>query len=273
MKTKRAKKSLGQHFLTSRAHAKKIADAAAIAPNDAVLEIGPGKGMLTKELLARAEKVVAVEKDADLVPVLARAFAEEISRGTLAVVRGDILKQNPKELGFEAGKYIVAANIPYYISGRLVRFFLESETRPKRIVFLMQKEVAERIAAKDGKESVLSLSVKAYGDPTCKEIVPARYFSPKPKVDSAILLIDRVANKNFPDANARDLFFTIVKRGFSQKRKTILNNLRELLGERGEETLREAGIRATDRAENIPLENWLRLGGILRRNSQRGSHR
>jgi 16S rRNA (adenine1518-N6/adenine1519-N6)-dimethyltransferase len=192
-----AKKSLGQHFLHAPNVVGAMIHAARIEPNMTVLEIGPGKGILTSGLLKAGAKVVAVEKDERAIKYMKENFSAEITLGKLKLVQDDILTINPADLGFEKGNYIIAANIPYYITGEILRKFLTAEVYPSRMVLLVQKEVAKRIVAADKKESILSISVKAYGEPKYIDTVPKRFFRPIPKVDSAIILIDKISKEFF----------------------------------------------------------------------------
>ncbi|GMQ95481.1 MAG: 16S rRNA (adenine(1518)-N(6)/adenine(1519)-N(6)) -dimethyltransferase RsmA [Patescibacteria group bacterium] len=253
----RPKKTLGQHFLTSKAVVSSIIKAAQLSPSDTVLEVGPGKGVLTETLLENAGKVIAVEKDDRLIAPLREKFANEIADGKLTLVHGDILDFSPESHKLRAGSYSVVANIPYYITGALLRHFLESNTPPERMVLLLQKEVAERIVAKDGKESILSMSVKVYGEPKYKKSVPARCFSPKPKVDSAILSIENISKHWQGQALP---MLRIVKLGFSHKRKTLLNNLSVVSEKKAvEDALAHCGIPSGIRAEKLSVENWMCL--------------
>lgn len=256
------KKSLGQHFLHARAHVARIADAAAITPGDTVLEIGPGEGALTEALLQRGARVVAVEKDSRLISLLQEKFSD----ATFSVVEGDALLVTPASLGLGAGEYTLVGNIPYYITGALFKTFLSGEEQPRRLVFLIQKEVAERIVGHPSKglrvnkkESILSLSVKAYGTPRYIATVPRGAFSPAPTVDSAILLVENVSRNNFHSRTHEEKFFTLVRSGFAQKRKLLRSNLAPILGEETVERMRRAGIEEKARAEDVPLEKWLAL--------------
>mgnify|MGYP003339378900 CR=1 FL=1 len=157
MKSKKGAR-LGQHFLTGTWAAQRLVDAADITPSDIVLEIGPGKGALTKRLLATGAHVIAIEKDEVLAAALRETFANEIARDALILIEGDVRDFNPAHHGLAAGSYILAANIPYYITGEIIRSFLTTPAHPKTMVLLIQKEVAQRIVARDGKESILSLS-------------------------------------------------------------------------------------------------------------------
>jgi 16S rRNA (adenine1518-N6/adenine1519-N6)-dimethyltransferase len=231
------KKSLGQHFLHAQAHLAAVADAAQITKGDTVLEIGPGEGALTAVLLERGARVIAVEKDARLIDFLREKFAGK----DFEVIEGDALEFDPSGYGLVANGYKVVGNVPYYITGALFRKFLSGDPQPHRLVFLIQKEVAERIA-RSKKESILSLSIKAYGTPLYIRTVPAGAFSPPPKVDSAILAVEDVSRSNFADTEHERRFFETVKKAFSQKRKTLRNTI---------------GIDSTERAEDIPLAKWL----------------
>jgi 16S rRNA (adenine1518-N6/adenine1519-N6)-dimethyltransferase len=251
MEQPRAKKSLGQHFLVAHSYLRAMAEAGGVQEGDLVLEVGPGTGLLTKELLARGAKVVAIEKDARMIPLLTSTFAAEIKKKQLKIVHGDILEQNLKKLGLGAGKYKVVANIPYYISGFLFRYFLTHKEQPSSMTLLVQKEVAERIA-RSKKESLLSLSVKAYGKPIFVKKVPKGAFAPAPKVDSAILTIENISRQNFADAAKEALFFKLIHAGFAHKRKSLGKALTPIIGTR-------ATAIASARAEDIPLSVWLSL--------------
>ena len=250
------KKSLGQHFLNSAHYLAAVADAAHIEKGDCVLEVGPGEGALTEVLLARGAKVSAVEKDSRLISLLQEKFAQELSSGQFVLYEGDALEFDVKNL--KEKKYKVAGNIPYYITGALLKKFLTAAHQPGTIVFLVQKEVVERIA-REKKESILSLSVKAYGNPRYVKTVPSGAFSPPPKVDSAILAIENVSRKNFATAAHEKRFFEMVRAGFAQKRKLLKRNLEPLLGKNYVAILQNAGIEENSRAEDVPLEKWLVL--------------
>ncbi|HEV7449338.1 MAG TPA: 16S rRNA (adenine(1518)-N(6)/adenine(1519)-N(6))-dimethyltransferase RsmA [Candidatus Paceibacterota bacterium] len=232
------KKSLGQHFLHNRHYLGMVADAADITKGETVLEIGPGEGALTHVLLERGAKVVAIEKDSRLMSVLQEKFDKEIKNKTLEVIEGDALEFEPK---FK--NYKVVGNIPYYITGALFKKFLSGTRQPSLLVFLIQKEVAERIA-RSKKESILSLSVKAYGEPKYIKTVPAGAFVPPPKVDSAILLVSNVSRKNFKNVAHEENFFDLIKKAFGSKRKMLRSTL---------------GIDSSERPEDLTLEQWLAL--------------
>lgn len=255
----RAKKSLGQNFLNSKAVARDIVRAAELALGDTVLEIGPGKGFLTAELLTSGARVIAVEKDDRMTPLLEERFADKMKEGSLVLVHADIETFDLATYKLKAGNYKIVANIPYYLTGYIVRAFLEADQKPERMILMLQKEVAERIVARDKKESILSLSVKAYGTPRIIKKVPARYFTPAPKVDSAVLAIENISGKHFKDRASEERFFEIVKAGFAHKRKQVAGNLKELLGDKTETFFAQAGIAANARAEDVALEQWLAL--------------
>jgi 16S rRNA (adenine1518-N6/adenine1519-N6)-dimethyltransferase len=252
----KAKKSLGQNFLKSVKALSDIVKAGNISASDTVLEIGPGKGALTEKLLETGAHVFAVEKDADLIPILQEKFTKEISEKRFVLIHDDILTCNPKELIRDP--YKLVGNIPYYITGAIIRKFLESDYQPILAVFLVQKEVAERIVARDGKESILSLSVKAYGEATMIGKVPARYFTPEPKVDSAILLIDHISKKNFKNISEKD-FFILIKLAFAQKRKTLMKNLKSRISVDMAELFKSMEISEKARAEDASLDQFLVL--------------
>lgn len=251
----RAKKSLGQNFLRSKSAINAIIDAGDITADDIILEIGPGKGVLTKELLKFAGKVIAVEKDRELIENLQLKFSEEIKENKLDLINADILDFNPEILSFYDLEYKVIANIPYYITGAIIRKFLSSNKQPSSMVLMVQREVAKRIIARDKKESILSLSVKVYGTPRYVATVKKESFSPQPKVDSAILLIENIS-KDFFSGFSEEKFFTIIKQAFGSKRKTLKNNLSSLFGDKTESILQKAGIDPKNRAEDIPIKDW-----------------
>lgn len=248
---KRGGARLGQHFLKHGWAARSLAYAAAIRDGETFLEIGPGKGILTKELLALAP-VVAVEKDEALVEQLNSTFADDIAAGRLRLIAGDVRDATPENLGLT--KYVVAANIPYYITGEIIRQFLTTAIQPRAMALLVQKEVAQRIVS--GKESILSLSVKAYGTPQLVEKVSRTHFSPPPSVDSAILAVSGIS-KIFFDTVSEEDFFRVVRTGFASKRKMLANNLAVIFDKaRVGEALKSCNVSEKARAEDVSLEKW-----------------
>ncbi len=257
-RTKRTTRAapLGQHLLTNSSIARRVAEESGAKKGVLVYEVGPGKGMLTRELLSLGAKVVAVEKDPAMVEFLKREFATELKARKLKLILGDA-RQIPPDLVYPKGAYVIAANIPYYITGELIRTFLTSKNQPRSLALLVQKEVAERIA-RSKKESILSLSVKVYGVPRYVTTVKRGNFSPPPKVDSAILAISDISRKNFK-AVSEDDFFSVVKAGFGQKRKTLAGNLKRVFKKDFSEQLALLGLSVQVRAEDVALPLWLVL--------------
>ncbi len=253
----RPDKRLGQNFLHDEHTLTRIAAAADIRPEDEVLEIGPGLGALTRHLARAARTVTAVELDARLLPVLQHTLA---GYDNVRLIQGDILQQNPAALMEQAG-YLVVANIPYYITSAILRHLLEAPKKPRRMVLTMQREVAERVLARDGKMSLLALSVQVYGQARVIARIPAGAFYPPPKVDSAVLALDLYPQPRIP-ARQLDLFFRLIKAGFSQKRKNLRNTLSTGLGisrNQAVALLEAADIAPQRRAETLSLDEWQAL--------------
>lgn len=254
-----AKKGLGQHFLMHRQTSERIVIASGVTENDTVLEIGPGTGILTRELLARVGKVTAVETDDDLIPELTERFAEEIGNGRLLLVHQDIRSFDTASI---QAPYHLVANIPYYITGEIMRQFLTAPHKPLSMTLLVQKEVAERIA-RSKKESLLSLSVKAFGTPKYLFTVPKGAFKPAPKVDSAVLYIGMIRNP-FKKAGSEDRFFEILRAGFAHKRKRLMKNLEDVAEKGAVATAFSlAGLSSEIRPEDVPLASWTKLHEAL----------
>lgn len=257
------KKSLGQHFLKAQSILNAMCDAADIMPGDTVLEIGPGAGTLTSTLLEKRATVIALEKDRRLIPVLEERFASALAEKKLTLSEIDALDFDPSEI--TSTHYKIVANIPYYITGAILEKFLSAKIQPSNMTLLMQKEVAQRIIARNSKESLLSISVKAYGDPFYIKTVSRQLFTPPPKVDSAILTIKNISRKNFPSNVIEKNFFKIVKAGFRSKRKMLKNNLATIAQEHRllpEEFLRQADINGQARAEDLTLLQWITLAHL-----------
>ncbi len=245
---------MGQHFLTGTWAAARLVAATNTRPDETVLEIGPGTGALTKKLLETGARVVAVEKDAALVERLRDTFANELASGQLLLAHGDIRDFNQIKSGLvgrSIGPYVVAANIPYYITGEIIRMFLTATPQPRAMALLVQKEVAERIVAADGKESILSISVKAYGRPRIVARVARGNFSPPPRVDSAILLIDDISRTLFSRLDEYR-FFEVVRAGFASKRKLVARNLKTRFGI-------VPDVPSGARAERLTLDQWVEI--------------
>ncbi|MEK7564562.1 MAG: 16S rRNA (adenine(1518)-N(6)/adenine(1519)-N(6))-dimethyltransferase RsmA [Patescibacteria group bacterium] len=273
----KAKKSLGQNFLKSNLILDKIIKAGEIDPDNLILEIGPGKGALTSKLLEKAGKVIAIEKDHDLFELLKIKFEKEIKDEKLILIEEDILELNVNEIfssflhglagiGTEGSedlkktskkfRYKIIANIPYNITGAILKKFLGGDTQPTSMVLLVQQEVAQRIVARDKKESLLSISVKAYGEPKIVAKVGARYFSPQPKVDSSVIVIKNISKRIFYENKiSEEDFWKLVKLGFAHKRKKLSGNLKSMNLSKNSsfEDLKDK------RAENLSPKDWITL--------------
>jgi 16S rRNA (adenine1518-N6/adenine1519-N6)-dimethyltransferase len=259
------KKSLGQHFLRNERALSDMANAVVLDQHHTVLEIGPGEGVLTRKLLATGAHIVAVEKDDRLIPILSNMFETEIRNKKLTLIHGDVVGESMLETlaNILPPRWVLIANIPYYITGLILRTFLDAKIRPADIVILVQKEVAEDIVARDHKESVGSIAVKIYGSPKIISSVPRGSFVPPPTVDSAILHIQHIRDPFENDAE-RKIFFHIVKTGFRSKRKTILNTLSTLHAkEEMYVLLSQAGIDPGTRPETLNPDDWMRLTKCL----------
>src|SRR3989344_5823526 len=262
-KQMKTKKSLGQNFLRDEKILRKIADFAQIEKGDTVVEVGPGEGTLTKFILEKAGKVIAIEKDESLAEKLKERF-KEVKKERLEIIVGDILAYNLK-----TKNHHLVGNIPYYITGEIFRKFLESENQPKSLTFVVQKEVADRIMTRDGKESILSISIKAYGKPEYGGVIKAGSFVPRPKVDSAIIAVRNISKGRFkqisppapltlrgePKKTTEELlFFEIVRKGFAHKRKLLIRNLNI-----SKDIFEKLEIPEKARAEDLKVEDWFAL--------------
>ena len=263
----KTKKSLGQHFLKSEKALRTIVETSSIRMGDKIVEIGPGTGALTERLLGTGCLVLAVEKDDYLFEFLKEKFAREITSGQLRLMHGDILNFEPKSYNLEANSYKLISNIPYNITGAILKKFLETTRQPERMVLLVQKEVAERIAGKPlggstskwGRESILSISVKAYGKPRYIETVKAGSFAPMPGVDSAIIAIDNISKKYFVDIPEKK-FFDMVRAGFKSKRKKLSSNLSTMFPkDKVRKIFQKLRLDENLRAENLGIETWSKL--------------
>ncbi len=271
----RAKKGLGQHFLIDEEVLRLIISAAELTSTDVIMEVGPGLGVLTRELARQAGWVVAVELDSKLAAILKETLA---SFDNVAIINEDILDIDPASLlpelkaKFLPGAtspfgYKVIANLPYYITSPVLRHFLEASVKPRIMVVMVQKEVAEAIAAKPGQMSVLSISVQFYGEPKIIGYVPAQCFHPAPEVDSAILRIDLYPQPVVAVTNEGS-FFELVRAGFAASRKQIGNSLAQGLGLSKADVLSLLGaadIVPQRRAETLTLDEWARLWQVFSR--------
>lgn len=246
--------SLGQHWLKDRLTLEAIADCAEIWQTDTVLEIGPGLGTLTSVLLQRAKEVIAVEFDAEL----ARKLPAQFPGKRLTVHQQDILRF---DLGQLPAGYKVVANVPYYITSKIVQLLLEATNPPSVAVLLVQKEVAERLAARPGDMSVLSVAAQVYAEVGLGPVVPAEYFTPPPKVGSQVVILRRYDEPLF-DAVAPAHFFRVVKAGFGERRKKLRSSLAGGLAldkSAIDELLRQCGLAADVRAQELSLQDWVKL--------------
>lgn len=258
----KTKKRLGQHFLIDEGVLEQIVSSAGLTPQDVVVEVGPGLGLLTRELAKRVGRVIAVELDVQLVAVLKKTLS---SFTNVFIVQADILKVPPGELVgrycVEDAGYKVVANLPYYITSPVLRHFLEASLKPQLMVVMVQREVGEAIAASSGNMSLLSVSVQFYAKPSVIAYVPAQSFYPPPKVDSVVLRLDLLPQ---PVVVVDDVagFFDTVRRGFSSPRKQLHNSLAQGLGVSAAPVvslLKAVGIESQRRAETLTLEEWAKV--------------
>lgn len=268
----KARKRLGQHFLIDGEVLQVITSAAELTPTDVILEIGPGLGILTRELAGQAGWVIAVELDNKLAHILKQTLA---SFDNVTIVNKDILRIDPATLLREpktkfapaTSPYKVVANLPYYITSPVLRHFLEASVKPEMMIVMVQKEVAETIVAEPGQRSVLSISVQFYGKPRIVSYVPAQSFYPAPEVDSAILRIDLYPQPVVAVTDEKG-FFELVRAGFTASRKQIVNSLVQGLGLPKTEVLAllvRADIVPQRRAETLTLEEWAQLWQVFTR--------
>jgi len=257
------KRSLGQYFLKCRWVISTLIKTAEVSQKDTVLEIGPGTGILTRELAKTAGKVIAIEKDEYLAANLTQRFKKDGVKN-IEIIKGDILKKLSEittNYKLQTNSYKVVANIPYYLTARLIRLLLECEPRPERIVLTVQKEVARRITAKPPHANLLTLSVQVYGTPQIIKDVPADCFYPKPKVDSTIISISDISDGFFQKNKiSMENFFEILRLGFSQKRKMLLGVLgKKLDKQKIAAAFAATGINPKARPQELSLEQWAKL--------------
>lgn len=254
----RPSKGLGQHFLYERGIVQRLVKQAGIDGDDLVIEIGPGLGILTSELLRRARRVVAIELDARLADHLRSAFAADAH---FRLVEGNALEIAIADLIPDGESYVVAANLPYAIGSAVVRHLLEQPHRPRRLAVMLQKEVAERIVARPPQMSVLGVASRFYAEGRIAFDVPPTVFLPPPSVESAVVMLDVRAELPLPEAE-RARFFRIVNAGFRQKRKQVANSLAAELAmpkERVIEWLTGEEIDPMRRAQTLDVDEWVRL--------------
>lgn len=257
-----AKKSLGQNFLIDEKALEIIVESAEISPDDRIIEVGPGTGFLTEKLIEKAKKVTAIEYDADMVKILEKRFK---NKKNLEIIQSDILKLNLSNVTSQMSNvYKVVANIPYYITSPLIKFFLQAEKPPTNMVLLVQKEVAEKICGLSGK-SLITIETQLFGKPEIIANVPAKSFYPAPKVESAILKISTHKTPLVPENELKN-FLRIVKFGFSQKRKKLANTLSaglHLKPKEIREKLMQISIDPDQRAEHLSMEDWQKIATLF----------
>jgi len=278
------KKHLGQHFLHDPKLLRKIAESSPAQSGDVVLEIGPGDGALTQAILERGCRVVAVEYDTELIPVLENRFATEIDSGQLRLVQADFLEVDiaqilnchpeepmdtvaefinhgvPASIRDNSGVYHVIANIPYYITGAILRKLLSGDCQPQSVSLIMQREVAERIVCRDNKQSLLSLSVGIYGEPHLVFRIVAGAFNPPPNVDSALLVVKGISRTRFQNLKQEELFFQLIHAGFAQRRKQLYKLIAHIVQREVFDIWCVANSLPTDvRAEDMPIDAWIDL--------------
>ncbi len=269
----RARKRLGQHFLIDEEVLRLIVSTAELVPTDVVLEIGPGLGVLTKELAKQAGWVIAIELDSKLAALLKQTL---VSFDNVTIINEDVLQVEPAALIREQKtrfppaidnpfSYKLVANLPYYVTSPVLRHFLEASLKPQVMVIMVQKEVAEAIVAEPGQMSVLSISVQFYGQPRIISYVPAHCFYPVPEVNSAILQVALYPQPAVEIAD-KESFFELVRAGFSASRKQLANSLAQGLGLPKAEALsllEKAGITPQRRAETLTLDEWAQLWQVF----------
>jgi 16S rRNA (adenine1518-N6/adenine1519-N6)-dimethyltransferase len=246
-----AKKQLGQHWLQAPEILEAIANAAELQNGEVVLEIGPGLGTLTEVLAGKGVQVIALEFDQDLIKGLRVKFH---NTSQVKIIEGDIRSFNFSEL---PEKYKIVANIPYYLTSHLIRSISETSNPPMTAVLLIQKEVAERLCASPGQMSILAVTAQFYFQCSLDIDVPARFFSPQPKVDSQVVVLRRRPTKLF-DVNEKE-FFRIVKAGFSEKRKTLRNSLSaglQISKDDAVSLMVKANLQPTKRAQELSMDDW-----------------
>ena len=258
------KRSLGQNFLMHPQIAERIVHAAKLSKGTTVLEIGPGTGMLTRALLAEGHTAVAVEADGELVTELEKTFPDAVKEKRLEIIPGDIRAFDVASL---PKAYVLVANIPYYLTGEIIRKFLTAQNKPQSMTLLVQKEVAERITGRGAgqlkekpRQSLLSLSVQAYGTPEYCFTVPRGAFRPAPKVDSAVISIRDINPDAFNGPSEESFFFGVLRAGFAHKRKLLAGNLSvHFPSEKVGEAFEAAHIPPKARSEDLSLDDWRRI--------------
>ena len=261
--SRRAKKSLGQHFLVDRTVLRRIVEAAHLSDSDVVLEVGPGRGHLTRALAERVARLVAVEIDEALAEALAGLFS---GQSNVEVLAADAREMDIRSLVPADAPYKVVANLPYYAASPIIRRFLEADPKPVLLVVMVQREVAREMVAPQGKMRLLSVATQLYGRPRIVAYVPPRAFRPQPKVTSAIVRVE-VFDRPAVSFDSEQGFFGVVRAGFSAPRKQLRNSLRNGLDmptESVNAVLAQAGIDPVRRAQTLSVTEWGRLYDAFR---------
>ena len=251
----RAKKALGQHFVVDSRVLARIVKSAELTSQDTVVEVGPGRGSLTRELASRAGRVVAIEVDQELVTLLQQGFGDS---SNVTIVHADAREVDLGLLVSSDVPYKVVANLPYYAASPIIRRFLEAQHKPGLMVVMVQREVARNMVASPGQMGLLSVAIQLYGRPRIIGYAPPRAFRPSPKVTSAIVRID-VYPQPLLALDSVAAFFQVVRAGFSAPRKQLRNALSHALNIAAleiEALLTEAGIDPKRRAQTLRLEEW-----------------
>jgi len=263
----RPRKGLGQHYLTDPNILADIAAAADLPADAVVIEVGPGPGALTAALAPLAGRLIAIELDNRLAPLLADLYQDWPQ---IVIIQGDALALSPHDLLEKIGgvaPYFVLGNIPYYITSPLLRHFLEADLPPERMVFTIQLDVAKRIVAQPPQMSLLAISVQAYARPIIVRQLPPGAFTPPPKVHSAVLRLD-ILPQPLVASEQQDAFFRVARAGFGQKRKTLRNSLAaglHLSTNVTEAAIRNAGLNPKQRAQELSIEQWLQVTAEIQR--------
>jgi len=257
-------KRLGQIFLKDQSLIKKIIQAGKIRPQDQILEIGPGKGILTQALVETRANIIAIEKDSELVEFLKNKFKNQ---SNLKIIQGDIrdFLKNTKPQTLDTD-YKVIGNIPYYLTSYLIQLLLESKNQPQNIILMIQKEVAQRIVEQPPKMNLLAASVQFYAKPKIICYVSKTSFSPKPKVDSAIIKITPIKTRENTNKILVKKFFTIIKAGFKQPRKLLINNFSinlKIEKENIKKAYQNLNIPLKSRAQDLSINKWISLSLLL----------
>jgi len=258
-----AQKKLGQHFLVDQKALDKIIETAQLKSSDAVLEIGPGLGTLTRELSSNSKKVVAIEKDPEMIKVF-KSINSDLT-GVLVLQKNALTLQTDFFQKHHLKNYKLVANLPYYLTSAIIRFFLENQPKPQVMVLMVQKEVAERIVGLPPDANLLSVAVQFYGEPEIVQVVPKESFWPQPKVDSAIIKITPHQKSPHKISNEKG-FFRIVRAGFGEKRKQLHNSLAgglNLPSDKVKTALKVCKIASQRRAETLTLDEWIKIYNML----------